>query len=127
MAAAGLRPLPGLRSGRTNQSPGNFIREEVGDEIFVIRQNFLHFGPFAAFRVQIVLVEFPNPLKHAFVLFVHQVLVSTVPVRRVKRMIPEHVLGFFRQISSRRLIDVLVMSKREVVWYAKTPSVLYWA
>jgi len=29
-------------------------------------------------------------------------------------MIPEHILGFFRQIFTRRLIDVLVMSKREV-------------
>src|SRR5258708_37662651 len=40
--------------------------------------------------------------------------VSTVPVRGVKGMIPEHVLGLFRQIPPRRLIDVFVMSKREM-------------
>src|SRR5260370_12017094 len=40
--------------------------------------------------------------------------VSTVPVRGVKGMIPEHVLGLFRQIPPRRLIDVFIMSKREV-------------
>src|SRR2546425_83271 len=40
--------------------------------------------------------------------------VSTVPVRGVKGMIPEHVLGLFRQVPPRRLIDVFIMSKREV-------------
>ena len=64
--------------------------------------------------VQSVEVEFPNPLKHAFVLFVHQMPVSTVPVRGVKGMIAEHVLGLFRQIPPRRLVDVFIMSKREV-------------
>src|SRR3989475_11871447 len=40
--------------------------------------------------------------------------VSAVPVRSVKRVIAEHVLRFFRQIPSRCLIDVLVVSEREV-------------
>src|SRR5580704_4127068 len=40
--------------------------------------------------------------------------ISTVPVRGVKGMISEHVLSLFRQIPPRRLVDVFIMSKREV-------------
>src|SRR6266478_386955 len=37
-----------------------------------------------------------------------------MPVRRIERMVPEHVLGFFRQVFLRYAKNVFVVSKREV-------------
>src|SRR5690348_16205047 len=40
--------------------------------------------------------------------------VCPVSMRGVKRVIPEHVLGFFWQVFTRRLIDVFIMPKGKV-------------
>src|SRR4029077_13562076 len=55
-----------------------------------------------------------HPFKHTFVLLIHEVPVSAVAMRGIKRVIPEHVLRLFRNISARDMKDVLVMPKREV-------------
>src|SRR5260370_24126551 len=37
-----------------------------------------------------------------------------MPVRRIERMVPEHVLRLFRQVFFRHAVNVFVVSKREV-------------
>src|SRR5207244_10638674 len=54
------------------------------------------------------------PCKQALVAFVDNVPVSAVSMRGIKRMVPEHVLRLLRHIPPRHLIDIFVMSKREV-------------
>jgi hypothetical protein len=89
-------------------------REKFGDEVLVKRKDLLGLGALAAFRVEVVGIELANPLEHALVAVIHEMTVSAMAVGGVKRMIPEHVLGFFRDISARGLVDVFVVSKREV-------------
>src|SRR5260370_1156184 len=94
--------------------PVNFVREKLGDELSIVRKDFLCVRALAAFRVEIVGIELPHPLEQGLVALIHQVPVSAMPVRRVERMVPEHVLRLFRQVFLRYAVNVFVVSKREV-------------
>src|SRR6266702_3749325 len=95
-------------------SPVNFVREKLGDELSIVRKDFLCVRALAAFRVEIVGIELPHPLEHGLVVLIHQVPVSAMPVRRIERMVPEHVLRLFRQVFLRYAVNVFVVSKRQV-------------
>jgi hypothetical protein len=90
------------------------IGEEFRDEVLVEGENGLDVGALSTLRVQVIGVEFLNPIKHALVVVVHEMAVSAVAVSGIKRVVAEHVLRFFGNIAARNMKDVLVVSEREM-------------
>jgi len=70
---------------RLGRSPADLVRKELGDEIFIERENRLHVWTLSPLRVQIVEIEFANPFEHALVLLVHEVPVGAVPLQQETR------------------------------------------
>src|SRR5262245_31518330 len=78
------------------ESPVQPFREKLPNQLLVERPQFRHIRPLMAFRVEVVGVELPHPVEEPPVLLVHQVVVSPFAVRRIKRVVTEHVETFVR-------------------------------
>src|SRR4051794_16035689 len=86
----GLQTNEVLRRTRENL-PANFARHEFVDQVFVIRPESLHIWLGLILRVEIVWIELPDPIEHFAVLVVHQVIVFSFAMARVKAVITNHV------------------------------------
>ena len=62
------------------------------------------------FRVEIVWIELADPLEHSAILVVHEVIVFALAMRRVERMIANHVERFVGQMILDDLIKIFVVA-----------------
>src|SRR5947199_6535750 len=61
-------------------------------------------------RVEVVWIEIAHPLEHCFILFVHQVRVFPLTMRRIKGMIANHVERFGWKIILYDVIEIFVVT-----------------
>src|SRR5205814_10296803 len=101
-------------SRRVGALPGNLGGEILADQILIIRPQSLGVRALAALGIEVVLAEFPHPGKHLPIVIVHKICVFALAVRRIERVIAEHVVGFLGQVVFRDVVDVLIVSPREV-------------
>src|SRR5262245_44129797 len=81
------RPLPPQRG-----------REIFRDQLLVKGPQFLYVGSHVTLCVKVVGIESAYPVEHLLVPIIHQVLILSLPMCRIKGMIPNHVERFGGQI-----------------------------
>ena len=80
----------------------------------IVGKDSVQIRAFAPLGIEIVGIELADPFEHELVVRTHQVAVSAMAVSGVKRVVAEHVLRFFGQVSAGDLVDVFVMTEGKV-------------
>ncbi|PNY27089.1 hypothetical protein TCAP_02983 [Tolypocladium capitatum] len=93
----------------------NPLREELVNELHVVRLELLHGGHVVALAVQVVRVERPNGLEHVVVLLTHELAVGALAVPRVEGVVTNHGERLVRQdgLVAHDVVEVLVVAPAE--------------
>ena len=105
---------PALGLWRSCPSPVERPGEVFGNQVFVKRAKLRDVRLLVALGVEIIRIELAHRIEQSLILLIHQILVIAFAVRGVERVIAQHIERFVRQMILRDVIDIFVVSPREV-------------
>jgi hypothetical protein len=94
--------------------PRNLRGKELREEIIVVGLQLRQIWLGMSLGVQVIDIEFVDPLQHLYIVVAHQVPVGAVPVRRIERVIAQHVQRFLGHVIFHDLTDVSIVAKGHV-------------
>src|SRR5580765_8845523 len=89
--------------------PVQLAREEFSDQILVTRTQLADVGFLVVLCVKIVRIESPHPLEHLLVLFIHEMAVLSLLMRRIEGVIAQHIKSLLGHVIFGDLIDIFIM------------------
>src|SRR5205814_3111396 len=104
--------------------PAERVWKELAGQVFVVAAQLVEAGPVVALRIQVVPVESADPFHERAVLVVAKVVVLAFAVPGIEGVIPDHVERFDREAILHDVIQVLVVSPRQMDVLQTAPALV---